>query len=136
MKNKIIALISLALVCVMLFASCAKPPYVSNFAGFTYIYEGEGAGGQFSVTINEDGTFSYFEGPESDYIGIGTWELDGARIKLSDRGDAGTVNYFTYERGFIIYSSRRSTGYKIVEVKNGERFRKVVPESTDPVIPE
>ena len=34
-------------------------------------------GGSFSIQINADGTFDYYEGNLSNYIGVGEWELDG-----------------------------------------------------------
>lgn len=39
----------------------------------TYINEKEGVGGSFTIHINDDGTFSYYEGLLSNYLGIGVW---------------------------------------------------------------
>ncbi len=45
---------------------------MSRLAG-VYRYEGEGAGGDFTVTLNADGTCAICEGPLSGYTGTGTW---------------------------------------------------------------
>ena len=38
-----------------------------------YTWEHDGFGGDFTITLYADGTFSYYEGMLSSYIGAGTW---------------------------------------------------------------
>ena len=58
-------------------------------AGKTYLYEGEGFMGNFTITLYNDGTFTYYEGMASSYIGIGSWEQNGDSIILTDDGHGG-----------------------------------------------
>lgn len=46
-------------------------------------------GGDFTVTIREDGTFTYYEGPLSSIFGDGTWYLaeDSADFIFVDVAD-------------------------------------------------
>ena len=64
--------------------------------GNTYVYEKDGFGGDFIININEDGTFSYYEGALSSYIGMGKWTLEGNTLCLADDEETGDsfVNYF------------------------------------------
>ncbi len=139
MKNKLFTLIIFTLLSALFLSSCVQQPlYVTDFSDFTYIYEKDGVGGgQFSLSIEADGTFSYCEGPIGGHIGVGTWEVDGSRIKLTETWESeARVNYFTYEKGYVIFSSRKSDGFPNVEVQNGERFRKIIPDTTESIFPQ
>lgn len=67
MKKQI--LIILFFVCILLVSGCSD--HDNNVAGKVYTYEKDGMGGDFSIYIYEDGTFTYYEGMLSSYIGIG-----------------------------------------------------------------
>ena len=54
----------------------------------TYKYEGEGFGGDFTITLNADGTYEFYEGPLSSYMGMGTWYAADDVIHMAE-GDAG-----------------------------------------------
>lgn len=58
-------------------------------AGKTYLYEGEGFMGNFTITLYNDGTFTYYEGMASSYIGNGSWEQNGDSIILTEDGHGG-----------------------------------------------
>ena len=63
-------------VCIFGLAACGQPKSEDIRAMIvdkTYIYEKEGIGGNFTIHINDDGTFLYHEGPLSSYLGIGIW---------------------------------------------------------------
>ena len=42
-----------------------------SVAGKTFVWEKEGFGGDFTITLNADGTYQYYEGYLSSYIGFG-----------------------------------------------------------------
>ena len=53
-------------------------------AGRFYIYEKEGFGGTFGITLYENGRFSYYEGMLSSHLGFGTWVLEGDILTLTE----------------------------------------------------
>lgn len=122
MKKRIGVILLLALaVCL---AACGKGDN-SGLSGRTYIYEKEGfGGGDFAITINEDGTFNYYEGMFSSYIGTGEWTIEDGLVTLSDEDymDFGLENYFRFDGTDLIFLEENSTNFSYVEVADGERF--------------
>lgn len=93
-------------------------------AGTTYLYEGEGFIGNFTITLYNDGTFTYYEGMASSYIGIGSWEQNGDSIILTDDGHGGygLVNHFQCDGNDLVFVEQDSNNFVYVKVKDGERF--------------
>ena len=93
-------------------------------AGKTYLYEGEGFMGNFTITLYNDGTFTYYEGMASSYIGIGSWEQNGDSIILNDDGHGGygLVNHFRCDGNDLVFVEQDSNNFVYVKVKDGERF--------------
>lgn len=90
-----------------------------------YVYENNGFGGNFELTLNRDGSFSYYEGLLSSYIGMGSWKWDGNILTLTDNvkdNKVVFVNYFEYNGEDLVFIERGSSNYRFVTVKNGERF--------------
>ena len=106
-----------------------------QIAGKTYIYEKEGIIGDFTITLNEDGTFTYYEGMASSYIGRGIWVLDGEILTMTDDGSVGYpfVNRFRIDGEDLIFMEWESSNFIYVKVQDGERFHSgetgSVPES-------
>ena len=92
----------------------------SDIADKTYVYEKDGFGGYFTITLNSDGTFQYYEGLLSSYIGKGSWELEGNTLTLSD--DRSAINYFTVESGKLIFQEKNSSNFLHVTVSDGENL--------------
>lgn len=114
-------------VCIFGLAACGQPKSEdirAMIADKTYIYEKEGIGSNFTIRINDDGTFSYSEGVLSSYLGIGVWELDGDTLILSDDEKIGYpfVNYFKVNGSDLVFLSENSSNYIYVKVADGERF--------------
>lgn len=59
-----------------------------------YVCETPGFGGDFSISINADGTFQYYEGALSSYIGMGKWSFNNNKITLSDEGMTSSTRKF------------------------------------------
>ena len=95
-----------------------------SISGITFVYEKEGAGGDFSIRIHEDGTFFYSEGTYSSYIGVGAWTLEGDTLTLTDDENVsyGLVNRFKVVGGDLIYFSEGSTNFLYVKAADGEKF--------------
>ena len=110
--------ILLIIVCLLL-SGCR-----SSVAGKVYTYEKEGFGGDFTITIDEDGTFTYYEGGLSSYIGTGSWDVDGKTIHLSDTGlsDRTRNYYFRIENGSLVFDAGRSDRFTYMKIPDGGRF--------------
>lgn len=109
----------------LLFTGCSGAEQDSGIAGNTYIYEKEGIGGDFAIDIFEDGTFSYYEGMLSSYIGFGSWTLDGDTLLLTEREQLEgqlRVNYFKVDGNDLVFLAENSSNFVYVKVADGERF--------------
>ena len=97
---------------------------ISGVRGKTYVYENEGILGSFTITLYDDGTFTYYEGNASSYFGVGSWKQDGNLITMTDDGEGGygLVNHFTLDGNDLIFIEQNSYNFVYVKVKNGEKF--------------
>ena len=92
---------------------------MSQISGKTYVWEKPGFGSDFTLTLNEDGTFSYYAGAFSSYIGIGNWALENDIVKLDDNGK---VFQFKVENNGLTFLSDGSAKFMYVNVEDGDRF--------------
>lgn len=92
----------------------------------TYKYEKEGFGGDFTITLNADGTYTFYEGPLSSYMGSGTWETYYGAVYMYEDKQAGFDLRFTFglHDGTLFYSGSNSDGFPYVKVADGEKFIK------------
>ena len=92
--------------------------------GKTYLYEGEGIMGSFTITLYDDGSFTYYEGMASSYLGDGSWTQDGDTITLTDYGQGGygLVNHFKLDGDDLVFIEQDSDNFIYVKVKGGEKF--------------
>ena len=88
----------------------------------TYRYEGEGFGGDFTITLNADGTYSFYEGALSSYLGGGTWTMDGDAVCLTEENGFDLHFRFTWQGDALVYDAAGSDGFLYVEVSDAERF--------------
>lgn len=97
--------------------------------GKIYTYTGKSFGDMendyFTISINEDGTFTYCESMFSSYIGFGTWSVKDGILTLSDDDKIGypLVNYFLIDGNDIVFIEEESSNFIYIDVKDGERFR-------------
>ena len=92
-----------------------------------YVYEKEGFGGPFTIALYPDGTFQYYEGYLSSYIGFGTWEMDGNLLTLREH-DYGLVNHFTITPEGLVFQAEGSDNFFYKEVAEGDRFLEAASE--------
>ena len=100
---------------------------LSRVRGKTYVYENEGFVGslsRFTITLYDDGSYTYNEGSASSYFGVGTWKQDGSIITLTDNELAGgnLVNHFKLDGTDLVYIEKDSSNFIYVKVKTGEKF--------------
>ena len=88
-----------------------------------YICEEPGFGGMFTLTLQEDGTFSYYEGGLSSYIGYGLWDYSENKLTLKDTGYGEEWDiFFTVTDACLIYDKESSHGFIYVDLNDGTRF--------------
>lgn len=128
-----------ALACLCAFGSVEEPedelvwPY--GVSEMTYVRDAGGFGGDFTITLRQDGGFEYYEGLLSSYIGSGTWTREDGVICLADevlKDSAGIRrHYFTLEDGDLIFRAEGSAAFMYLDVEDGERFSRRADETDD-----
>ena len=131
------------MLCLALLTGCGEKQKVytsEDIVGKTYVYEKDGCGGYFTIDLFEDGTFQYYEGYLSSYIGMGTWTLEDKVLCLEDQemhrftDDFSTMepyirtNCFNVEKDCLVWLEENSDNFLYVDVANGERFSAVESE--------
>ena len=96
---------------------------VENIVDKTYVYEYEGFGGPFNINIFSDGTFMYYVGMLSSYIGHGNWEYTNGILTLTDGQDQPKfINKFYVKDNCLIYIAEGSTNFMYLKVNDGAKF--------------
>ena len=96
---------------------------VENIVDKTYVYEYEGFGGSFTINIYNDGTFMYYVGMLSSYIGHGNWEYTNGILTLTDGQDQTQfINKFYVKDNCLIYIAEGSTNFMYLKVNDGAKF--------------
>ncbi len=90
----------------------------------TYVYEGEGFGGKFTITLNNDGSCSFYEGPLRSYIGGGSWFREQGPIILSEENGRDLINYFAAGNDVLVFIESGSDNFPYVHLPDGSRFFK------------
>ena len=93
-----------------------------NPAGNIYVYDGEGFGSEFIIHLYDNNRFQYYEGALSSYIGIGTWELNGDILTLTD--ESHFKNSFKVQADKLIWQEKSSTNFLYLKIKDGDSFSK------------
>lgn len=94
-------------------------------------------GDRFYINLHKDGTFTYYVGAFSSYIGMGEWTQEGDTLCLADRGMQDRVDKFCFKivDGALLFQKDGSANFAYVDVADGERFTRgpFEPIYTDPV---
>ena len=84
----------------------------------------------FTITLNSDGTFSYYATMFSSYIGRGSYTVEGNVITLVDdhiptlSGSATCKFLFEYRDGKLIYLASQSDAFMYINPPEGAEFVK------------
>lgn len=110
--------------CLGLFTACGqteKTYTAEDVTGKIYTYEKEGFGGPFTIQVYEDGTFQYYVGFLSSYIGMGKWSVEDGILILRD-SDLNFVNHFRIGENTLTFLVKDSTGVMYLKMEDGDRF--------------
>ncbi len=98
-----------------------------------YRYEGEGFGGDFILTLNADGTYTYSEGPLSSEVGAGSWDVYDNVVYLTDENEESDRDFqFGIEENALVYLAGGSAPFTHIKVQDSERFRRREDGSPSP----
>ena len=93
-----------------------------EISGKTYVWEKQGFGGDFTITLNEDGTYTYYEGMLSSFIGSGNWTVKDGILILEADPDYGLAFRFDIQDDSLLFRAEESSQFIYVKVEDGDRF--------------
>ena len=88
----------------------------------TYRYESEGFGGDFTITLNPNGTYTFYEGPLSSYMGGGTWDVQDDTVHMTEGNGFDLKFVFAVQGDALVYDAASSDAFPCVKVDDAERF--------------
>ncbi len=95
---------------------------VQNTSGRIFVWEKEGFGGDFTIQLNDDGTYMYYEGSLSSYIGMGKWSLQDGVVTLYETSGYANVFRFAMSGEDLVFVADGSSEFMYVTVEDGDRF--------------
>lgn len=123
MKKKITWI--LCIVLVLFLSACEKEEEAPLKSG-VYTLEGveRDVPGDFTITIQEDGTFQCYETPISSYIGNGHYSIEEDTVTLKEDapGCSGNVNFYQIADGKLLFIHDGSANYHFVPLEDGAAF--------------
>ena len=94
---------------------------MSRIAG-VYRCEGEGFGGDFVITLNADGSYTFYEGYLSSYMGGGTWSVFYNTVYLTEENGLDLSFTFGVRENALVYLATASDPFPYVDLADGTRF--------------
>ena len=128
--KKLFSILLATLLPVALLTACTSGPDVTITYGAYERPNGESSPVQdsFTITLNQDGTYYYYESMVSSHIGSGTYTVDGDTIVLAEtsnniEGDPVEYRfYFTYTDGKLVFDADRSSDFRYIDLPDGAEF--------------
>ena len=122
MKRIVICILALGILAGFACAKKTDDALRKTVAGKTFVRENGGFGGDFTITLREDGSYEYYEGFLSSYIGMGTWTIEDGVLILTEQGGYDFVYRFTVQDGALVYRTAGSSAFIYVKAADGDRF--------------
>ena len=120
------AVVIMALTLVFCLAACGSGNKAaladSDVGGRTYVWEKEGFGGDFTLTLQNYGSYQYYVGYLSSYIGYGDWSEEDGVITLTERSGYDYVFRFAVDGDDLVYLAEGSDAFAGVNVEDGDHF--------------
>lgn len=119
-KRSTLLILAMALLC----TGCARQAQKADISDKTYVYEKDGFGGDFTIKLNGNGTFTYYEGFLSSYVGTGNWTFDGETLVLVNDKAYGyqRENRFKVVDGYLVFQAEDSSNFTHIKAADGEKF--------------
>ena len=93
-----------------------------------YRYDGEGFDGAIILTLNEDSTFTFSEGPLSSCLGGGTWDAYSNAVYLTEESGDSRHYMFGYRDDQLIYLAGGSDEFPYIKISDVSLFKRFVPD--------
>ena len=122
MKRIVICILALGMLAGFACAKKTDDALRKTVAGKTFVRENGGFGGDFTITLREDGSYEYYEGFLSSYIGMGMWTVEDGMLILTEQGGYDFVYRFTVQVGALVYRTAGSSAFIYVKAADGDRF--------------
>ncbi len=122
MKRIVICILALGMLAGFACTKKTDDALRKTVAGNTFVRENGGFGGDFTITLREDGSYEYYEGFLSSYIGMGTWTIEDGVLILTEQGGYDFVYRFTVQDGALVYRTEGSSAFIYVKAADGDRF--------------
>ena len=119
MKKALAIILLLTIVFGVMGCSNPKEVTIADIVDKVYVYEKDGCGGDFTIEINADGTFTYSEGLLSSHIGMGEWSYSEGILTLFEKNSSYS---FSVKKDTLIFVDKDSGNFPYVNVKDGEKF--------------
>lgn len=100
----------------------------------TYVRENKNDILPFSITLNEDGSYQYFECGISSHIGMGGYTFKDDTVTLVDGNIPGvngslTRTYkFRFENGKLVFLAEESDDFMYIKLPDGAEFTRMEQE--------
>lgn len=133
MKRALICILSAVLFAVMLVSCRGQETYTLESISGSYSRENANGFDHFTITLNEDGTYSYFETMISSHLGMGGYTLKDGIVTLTDSQIPGlygslTRTYkFRCEDGKLIFLADESDNFMYINLPDGAEFERREP---------
>ena len=83
-----------------------------------------------SIRLFEGGTYEFYEGFLSSYMGGGDWFMEGSRLYMSERNGMYLFNTFIPIEGALVFVEEESDNFPYVRVPDMGRFIKDAPDGS------
>jgi|GEM_PF-118241 len=103
----------------------------NEISGKTFVWEKPGFGGDFTITLNKDGSYQYYAGFLSSYIGTGTWTEENGIVTLTETSGYDYVFRFAVRDGGLSFIADGSNDFMHVSVNDGDMFLPKEPSQSE-----
>ena len=100
----------------------AEVAYPARGPAGRYVYEGGGFFDDFVLTLMDDGTYTFYEGALSSYMGGGRWSASEEKIYLSETNGYDLYQTFISAGDCLYFLSEESDNFPYVKVPDLGRF--------------
>lgn len=128
MKRILLCILALLLLVPLLVACAEKENCDPETLCGTYKRPNANGFDSFSITLNEDGTYQYFETMISSHLGFGSYKIEGNTVTMTEKNIPGlygslTHTYrFEYTDGKLIYLADQSDRFIYIDLPQGAEF--------------
>lgn len=124
--RRISAAVAIVLLSALTLTGCASSVRANEVSGKGFVYEKGGFPDKFGIKLYNDGSFTYYAGMFSSYVGYGDWSLDGDTLILTENADpSGNSKIFRFKVGgdTLSYIDEGSDNFMHVKVSDGDKFK-------------